>query len=222
MANVRMPGPDEHVAISGRTGSGKTQGALDMLSYRDFHKQPWIVIDHKRDDKVGMLPAEKLSLTPRFLPDRGLFIVQPDIMDKENVQDLEELLLRGLRKRNIGFHIDEGHCMPRNSQALKAVLTMGRAHHCVVNWCAQRASDISPYVWSQASIYRSFALQTPNDIKRFNDNFPHRYNSEQLKKYWSYWYDVPEGRMFLVPPSRPLQESLDTIYSKVRTGFRRI
>lgn len=219
---VRLPRPDEHVAIAGRTGSGKTQAAIDMLSRRDLSKQAWIVIDHKRDEKVGMLPATPLSISPRFLPDRGLYRVRPDLLDPNHASDLEDLMLRCLRKGKIGLHIDEGHCMPVNSPALKAILTMGREKKCVVNWCAQRATNISPYVWSQASIYRCFALQTPNDIKRFNENFPVRYSGDRLKKYWSYWYDIPEGQMYVVPPARDIQESLDALSRQVSVSFRKV
>jgi type IV secretory pathway VirB4 component len=55
---IRFPDNTQHMALAGRTGSGKTYAALEMLSVRDMDEMPWVIIDHKRDENIKALPAE--------------------------------------------------------------------------------------------------------------------------------------------------------------------
>lgn len=214
----RLPSDTHHVAIAGRTGSGKTVAALEMLSKRDFTKQAWIIVDHKGDDNIAKLPAERLAVNSRFLPQSGLHIVRPTIA-KASREALDDLLTKIREKGNIGVYIDEGHLVGA-SEPLRHLLVAGRQHKTPVMFTSQRAAHIDTFVWSQASFYRVFALQTAADIKRFNENFPIKFRN--LPEFHSHYYDVAKGKIFHLSASQPLSATLQTFDNKLLHAYRMI
>lgn len=219
MQPPRLPSDSDHVAIAGRTGSGKTFGALAMLARQDLDKRPWFIIDHKGDDSIKSLDREEVSLSTRFLPDKGLFVIRPKYGERKDRMALEDFFVRVFKKRKAGIYVDEGHLVGP-SPALRNIFVAGRSHKVTVMWCSQRAAQIDPFIWSQASFYRVFALQTALDIKRFNENFPMKF--EQLPEFHSYYYDVKRGKVHLLAPAPHLADTKSLLDAKLYTGYGRL
>lgn len=215
---IRFPDATQHIAIAGRTGSGKTWGALEMLSARDMHDMAWVVIDHKRDENIAQLPAEKINPGAMFLPSRGLHVLNAD-MSKESRENIEGFLVRAFEKGKIGIYVDEGHLLG-HSDAIRNILVAGRSKKVPLMWTSQRAHWIDPFIWSQSSFYRVFDLQSPLDIKRFNENFPIRWKKPD--EYHSYYYDVSKGLTHYLIPSKPMETTLNRFDDKLKTRFNAI
>lgn len=220
-----FPELTEHVAIAGRTGAGKTTGALDMLSRRiGPHKVskgrpfPWVIIDHKRDDHLAKLPVEKLSLRAIALPDSGVHIVRPKFNGSDK-QHLEDLLKRIFERKRCGLYIDEGHLLGL-SPAIRQFMIAGRQRYCPVMWCSQRASDIDPFIWSQSTYFRCFALRGVNDQRRFRENYG--FNYQEPEKHYSFYYDGNQGETFYLKPASPLDETLGRFNAQLLKRFNHI
>lgn len=212
----RLPGYDEHVALAGMTGSGKTVAGLDMLSRRlDI---PWVIIDHKREDYILDLPHDVLSVNSMVYPEKGIAVVKAN-MDRSYRTDLEALLLRLWNRKNIGIYVDEGHLVG-TSPAVETVMVTGRSRTVPMVWTSQRATGISPFIWGQSSIYRCFRVQTTNDIKRFNENFNVKY--QVPPEYHSYYFDVKKNKTYLLKPGSPIAEVKNRIEETLRTHYIRV
>jgi hypothetical protein len=204
---VNFPRDDQHLTFAGRTGSGKTWGAVDMLSRR-LH-MPWFVIDHKRDSTLASLRMRPIGLSPLSLPrEPGLYHIAPDRKGDIDRGALEELLSRIFNRGRIGVYVDEGHLMGF-SPMIRRILVAGRDKKVPLMWVSQRAQSIDPFIWSQSTFYRAYALQTPNDIRRFNDNFPEPYYAPP--KYQSHYWDGEAGVQYRLQPARPISETIDFI-----------
>lgn len=218
MAEIRTPGPSEHIAIAGRTGSGKTFAALEMLSLRDMDNMAWFVIDHKRDDSIKALNLEPFNPSNPFLPRRGLFHVKANI--RESFRDvLERFMVRGFERGKVGFYVDEGHLLGP-SEAVRMIMVAGRSKHVPMMWTSQKASWIDPFIWSQAHYYRVFQLQTKLDTKRFEENFPIKWASPE--EFHSYYYDVARGKVHYLKPSGLIDQTAERLDTKLRTLYRAI
>ncbi len=215
---MRLPDDTQHVAIAGRTGSGKTVAGLEMLSARNMETQAWVIIDHKRDENVMALPAEKINPGAVLLPKRGLHVLYSDI-STEARQGLEEFLLRCFQRGGIGIYIDEGHLVGA-SQAIRHILVAGRSKRVPLMWTSQKAHWIDPFIWSQSSFYRVFQLQTQGDIKRFNENFPIKFKPPA--EFHSYYYDVSKGKVDYLAPAKPIEVTIERLDTRLRTQYRAV
>lgn len=215
---IRLPDETQHIAIAGRTGTGKTTAALELLSTRDFERMAWIIIDHKREDHIAKLNARELDMNSFFLPEKGLHVVRPGI-GREDTANLDGFLMRAFRKGNIGIYVDEGHLLG-HSTAIRNIMVAGRSKRVPVIWVSQRASWIDPFIWSQASFYRVFNLQTKHDTKRFEENLPIRWKPPE--EYHSYYYDVSKGKVYYLKPAAPLEDTIRTIDDALRVRYTRV
>lgn len=220
-----FPALTEHVAIAGRTGSGKTWGALDMLSRRiGPHKVsrgrpfPWIIIDQKRSKDIARLPAEKLSVNAKILPDTGVHVVRPKLDGSEKGR-VEDLLKRIFERKRCGLYMDEGH-LHGLSPAMRMWLVAGREYYCPVMFCSQKASYIDPFIWSQATYFRCFALHGPHDRKRFYENFGFKY--EDPDPHYSYYYDGNQGKSFYLAPASHIDETIERFNAQLVKRFTHI
>lgn len=216
--SIRLPDETQHVAIAGRTGSGKTVAALELLATRDMDKMAWIIIDHKKDDNIAKLPAHDLNVNSLFLPNHGLHKVQPRF-NNEGREELENLLLRAFNRGRVGIYVDEGHLLGK-SDAIRTILVAGRSKRVPLIWTSQRAAWIDTFIWSQASFYRVFALQTKHDVKRFEENFPIRWKTPE--EYHSYYYDVNKGKVYYLKPSAPIGATAEKLDTLLRTQYRAV
>jgi hypothetical protein len=200
------------------TGSGKTWGALDMLSRRSFDRMAWVIIDHKRDANIKRLPAEELTLNPVFLPDRGLHVVHASIK-REDKEALEGLLERIFKKGRIGVYIDEGHLLGP-SEAVRMMLVAGRSNKTPIMWTSQRANWIDSFVWSQSTFYRVFRLQTWKDIRAVQENWPTKY--EPPEEYHSWYFDGKSGRVHYLLPADNIENTIKRLDEKLLHTYRMI
>lgn len=189
-----------------------------MLAHRDMEKMAWILIDHKGDDNIKLLPAEKLSTRPLFLPKNGLHVVRPK-MGREHRQDLEELLERIFKHGKIGVYVDEGHLLGP-SDAVRTILVAGRSKKVPLMWTSQKANWIDSFVWSQSTFYRVFKLQTARDVKAVQDNWPTRF--EMPRDYRSRYFDGTTGNTFHLAPSDPIDRTVEKLDAKLLHVFRSI
>ena len=217
MSKPTAPKLDQHVAIAGMTGSGKSWAALDMLSRRG--EIPWLVIDHKGDSSIKKLGLPELSLGAMILPRDGFWHVKPDRNGDIDRGALENLLQRIFNRGRFGVYVDEGHLMGF-SPMIRKILVAGRDRKVPCMWVSQRAQSIDPFVWSQSTYYRAFKLQTVNDIKRFNENFMRRYF--EPPDLHSHYFDGSQGKQFILEPSAPLSETINRIDAQVGKAYKHI
>jgi hypothetical protein len=218
MTSPTFPRLDQHVVLAGRTGTGKTTGAIDMLSRR--LQIPWLIFDHKRDSGLRKLSLRTLAIDPLMLPrEPGLYHIAPDRHGDIDRGKTEELLARVFKRGRFGVYIDEGHLMGF-SPMIRRILVAGRDKLVPLMWNSQRAQSIDPFIWSQASFFRSYALQTPNDVKRFNENFPKRYTTPP--RLHSHYWDGETGEQFLLAPARPIEASISHIDAVLGKVYNRV
>lgn len=216
---VDLPNDTQHIAIAGMTGSGKTWGALEMLSMRDFDKQAWIIIDHKRDENILKLPAERINPNTMILPKSGLYLVLAEMNEKSRAE-IEALMKRCFERGGIGFYVDEGHLMPKYSEAVRTIMVAGRSRRVPMMWTSQRAHHIDTFIWAQSLFYRCFTLQGPPDIKRFNEHFPRKYI--QPEEFHSYYFDIAKNKMSYLHPSAHFDVTLARFRDKLVRNLRAI
>lgn len=200
MTDFRFPNTQQRVAVIGRTGSGKTRFGWWLLSKAAFDKQPFVIIDYKREalfastERIREIGIKELPKQP------GLYVVRPDVGD---VDGMEAWLWKVWTREHTGLYIDEGYMLPQNPRgAFTALLTQGRSKHIPVYCLTQRPSWISRFVFSEADFYSIFQLNDDRDektvqafIKRDRADV-----SQELEDYWSRWYDVAKRQAFIMRP----------------------
>lgn len=216
--NVRLPRYDEHTAIVGSNGSGKTVAGIWHISEADIDERPWIIIDYKLDENLAKLAARELSVTTRSLPtEPGLYIVHP----RPGVDDAAVMALLWLiwKTENIGLYIDEGYMIGRNNEAFNALLTQGRSKHIQIITLSQRPAWMSRFVFSEASMFQVYRL---ND-KRDNETVQAMCGidiSQRLPSYCSYWYDVKADAGAILKPVPKPADLIATINSRLKKRMR--
>src|SRR5215472_11393497 len=106
----RYPNTHQRVVVMGKTGSGKTQFGAWMLSEAPFNRQPYIIVDYKRDallgatDRIREIGLNELPKHP------GLYIVRP--LPKIDDENVENWLWRVWRKGRTGLYFDETYMIP--------------------------------------------------------------------------------------------------------------
>lgn len=195
---VKFPGPQDRVAIIGRTGSGKTTAAEWHLSGKDFNTQPWCIVDTKGDPSIARIRALEgaktidVNDTPG---DNGLYIVAPL---PEQQEELDGFFRRVWHKQNCGLYIDEGY-MIEQTDGLNACLTQGRTRNIPMIILSQRPAWISKFVFSEADFVQLFNLQRLEDRKIVGGFVPVDKNY-RLARYCSYWYNVADDELVQFGP----------------------
>jgi hypothetical protein len=201
----------------GKTGSGKTQFGAWLLSEAPFNRQPYIIIDYKRDamlgasDRIREIGLNELPKHP------GLYIVRPlPKLDDENV---ENWLWRVWRKGKTGLYFDETYMIP-NRDALQAIYTQGRSLHIPIIALTQRPAWLSRFVFSEAEYYSYFHFNDTEDIKTARRWFPDGLIEDRLPKYHSVWYDQDADSAFYLQPVENADSILDHIDSRLGASRR--
>lgn len=211
--SVKFPGPEDHVAVIGRNGSGKTVGGMWLLSARDFDKQPALIINSKGDSLIDEVSEIKgvhtigINDTPG---EKGLYIVNP--LPSQN-EELNELFRRCWEKENITIFVDEGYSI-QNDEWFNACLTQGRSKHVNLIVLSQRPAWISKYVFSECNFVMLFNLQIKDDRKKVAEFVPVD-KDYRLPPYCSYWYNVKDN---LIIEFAPVPDSA-TIVRTFRSKF---
>lgn len=212
MAAVKFPGPEDHVAVIGRNGSGKTVGGMWLLSGRDFDAQPCLIINSKGDSLIDEISEIKgvqtidIGATPG---EKGLYIVNPLPSQQE---ELNQLFKRCWEKENLTIFVDEGYSI-QNDEWFNACLTQGRSKHVNLIVLSQRPAWISKYVFSECNFIMLFNLQIKDDRKKVSEFVPVDKNY-RLPPYCSYWYNVKDNLLLEFAPVPNSAAIVSTFRSK--------
>ena len=201
-----LPRDDEHVAIFGHTGSGKTQMGAWLLSTKDLQSRPHIIIDYKGDELLNSLENTR-EIGFEIPKKSGLYILHArvDLQD-----DMENWLWRIHEAENIHLYADEGYMLPRLSKfgAVDAIQTQGRSKRVSMTTLSQRPIGIPRYVVSEASHVALFHLNDERDVataeqivpKGFAEWTPREFRTTGLPRYACRWYSVKTRSRFILRP----------------------
>jgi hypothetical protein len=201
----RLPDRDEHTAIVGRNGSGKTQLGAWLLSKKDLKSTPWVIMDFKGEDIFNRLERTR-DIGFKEVPHHpGLYILRsaPHLQE-----DTEAWLWQLWEKENAGLLVDEGYMLPQIDRgAYQAVLTQGRSKNIPVMTLTQRPVRVSPFAFSEASHIVVFDLNQKRDRRTVEDmtgddftTWLPREFSGGLPPYHARWYSVKNGKRFIMRP----------------------
>lgn len=188
----RMPDETHRTLIVGRTGTGKSQAAIDTLSEMNWDEMPWIIIDYKGEDLVRDIlamngwrrknvrgrvvlnrtlnsPIVELGLEDKIPRKPGLYYLRP--RPKLDDAAMEAWLMRVHSQGNTGLFIDEGYAMPSygDSPAFTLLLTQGRTLHIPIIVLYQRPVWMSRFAVAQADFIRIFKQNDIRDTKTVNN-----------------------------------------------------
>jgi DNA helicase HerA-like ATPase len=196
----RFPTTSQRTTIIGRTGSGKTQFAVWLLSYQEINRIPFIIFEfkHDEDNLIYRIPySKRITLSSPIPHEPGIYIVSPDIGQEE----LLEQFLNNIHGRgNVGIYIDEGYEIPRNSMAFNRILRQGRSLNIPVITLIQRPAQVSRYILSEADFFSIFFLTDSEDIKKIQRFIRNDAVANDISEYNSKWYDVTKNNLIMLTP----------------------
>lgn len=199
-----LPRDDEHCAIIGRNGSGKTQAAVWQLSERSFDKMPWIVFNTKGDELIDDIPiSHDISITGTPPKHPGIYIARPA---PHQIGAFDTFMSKVWDQQRTGIYIDEGY-MVKDSDTLNHVLTQGRSRRLPVIILTQRPVWISKFVFSEAAHHQVFSLTNLDDRKNIAQNIP-GISRVRLPPFVSLWHDVKADWTFRLSPVPSREEIL--------------
>jgi DNA helicase HerA-like ATPase len=194
--NFRLPRTDEHTAILGCTGSGKTTLAGWTLSKSPFDRMPYILIDYKNDELIASINRIKEIGLHENVPEQpGLYVVRP--LPSE-IEEMEKWLWKVWGRGHTGLYIDEAYLLP-NKEAIKNILAQGRSLRIPVIAASQRPVDVPRSIFTEASHIAVFRLNDDRDRKTVREFTPDGMLSEngrprRLPDYHSFWYSVKDHK----------------------------
>jgi len=193
----RFPRDDEHVAILGRNGSGKTQFAVWMLSERSWDRMPWIIINSKGDDLIDAIPnTTEIGVRSSIPTSPGIYVMRPKPIDYPT---LDEFYQVAWKRKNVGIYADEGY-VSTGFPWFRACLTQGRSRTIPMVVLGQRPVWLDRFVWSEASRFAAFDLNLRDDQKTADNMIP-GYREINLKPYHCVWHDVKIDRTLILTPA---------------------
>ncbi len=135
----RWPNTDEHCAILGCTGSGKTTLASYVLSEAPFHVMPYVCVDMKGDELLGSINhLREIGLHESIPTQPGLYVVRPLPSD---VDGIENWLYRLWKQEYTGLYVDEAYLLP-DKVWVRNILAQGRSKRIPSIFASQRPVDI--------------------------------------------------------------------------------
>lgn len=207
---LRYSNAKQRTLIVGRTGSGKTQGAVFQLSIQNFDVMPWIIFDSKQDDLINdIVGAQHVELG--FIPTRpGIYICHPLPSEQE---EMNQYLWDIWNAENIGVYIDEGY-MIQIPDGLIACLTQGRSKRIPMILLSQRPAWITRFAFSESDFFQVFHLNDKRDRKTVEAFLPPG-TDKRLPDYHSYFYDVGNDSLHRLRPVPQAGALLQTINSRL-------
>lgn len=202
---IRLPGDQHRHVIVGATGSGKTQYALWELSHRNFHRDPWLIYNWKRDESIDSIPgAREIELDE--MPEKpGIYIAHPLPRDERAV---EGQMWAVWERGDMGILIDEGYMAGDHNEALRALLTQGRSKRIPLIVLSQRPVWLERFVFTESEYRQMFRLGDTDDVRtmkrhipEFPKNVPKGVDlSIRLPDFYSYYYDVGQDTLHITRP----------------------
>ncbi len=213
---VDLPAPDSRTVFVGSTGSGKTQAAIWMLSTRDYKNRPWFVVDFKGDKLIKQLEtvgAFEIGIDDSPPTEAGIYIIRPLPNQEENLSLFFERLYY---MENCGVYIDEGTMVKKNDPWVRALLTQGRSKEIELIICTQRPVWLDKYVFTEASYFGIFRLNSLDDRKEIKTYLGGLLPNELPSYHWL-WYMVNDQKHVEfepVPEAEKIIGSFDLIDEK--------
>lgn len=197
MPDLRLPNDSERLTVLGMTGSGKTVAGAYWLSQRSYDRMPWIIFDFKGDELLNSIEGAQYIDIDRKPPKKaGLYIVQPDVNDKEGVEDI---LTEIWKNEKTGIFIDEGYMLER-SKAFERIMIQGRSKKIPAITLSQRPAWISRFAFSEANFHQVFSLSDQEDYKRVKQFLPWDF-TKPLPHRHSVWYHLDTRKPVVFGPS---------------------
>lgn len=225
MSKFVLPRDDEHTAIVGRTGSGKTVMGGWLLSTRDLKNDTWVIIDYKGDEMLNSISRSR-EIDYNHVPQHpGLYILHanPDEND-----DMEAWLRRVWHQGNVGLYADEGYMLPTDG-GYRNILTQGRSKRIPTITLSQRPVEIDRFVFSEASHVAFFHLNDNRDLKTvrmftppgFIEWIPPEFEKEpRLPDRHARWYNIKSDSRFVLKPVPSPDEIVSTIDAQLEPKRR--
>lgn len=213
---LHLPGDTERLVVVGRTGSGKTQGALWQLSQRSIHKIPWVIVDTKGDDLIRHIPfVEDLDLSDKPPKHPGLYRIRP--LAKVDDEALEAFLWSVHGHGRIGLYVDEGYAIPDQTGAFQNILTQGRSKKIPLIVLVQRPNRVSRFVFSESEYIQLYRLTDRRDQKVAQEYMGTTPLWRALPdRYYSWWYDNQREQTIILRPVPDRNTILDIFYNRLR------
>ena len=214
--SVRSPNDTQRTIVLGRTGSGKSQFAIDLLASRNFDEIPWVIVDYKGEDLIELLlkrnkgAIKHISVRDKPPIKPGLYYMKTNPLVDDDA--MEAWLLKVHKQGNCGLFIDEGYAMPRfgSGPGFTLILTQGRSLHIPVICLYQRPVWMSRFAIAQADFFAVFKQGDERDekvTKNFckpailpNGNKLGPLELNQLPDYFCLWHDVGRGETSILKP----------------------
>lgn len=228
---VRGPTDQQRTLVLGRTGSGKSQFAISLLSTRNWHEMPWVIIDYKGEDLIADIKKENKGLIKTIsVHDKppkkpGLYWMRP--VPKVDDEAVEKWLWQVWEQTHVGLFIDEGFALPQRD-AFDAILTQGRSLHIPVICLYQRPAWMSRFAVAQADFFAVFDQNDERDLKTTKafvkpaikeDNYGNKVVIDvyfELPAYHCLWYDVSRGQSSVLNPAPEREVILQTFKNRLR------
>lgn len=196
MSEFEFPKQDQHTAVIGRNGSGKTQLGAWLLSESDLEQRPHVIMDFKRDELVNAIPHLKELKHDEVPKEPGVYISH--FMPNQEAE-MNQLLWNMWARENVHLHVDEVYMIGRDNEAFNAIMMQGRSKRVTVTALSQRPTMCSRYIFSEASHYSVFHMNDKRDVKTIEGFCPIDFE-EILPEYHSHWYDVKRNKKFKLTP----------------------
>jgi hypothetical protein len=219
---LNIPGMSHRTVVLGETGTGKSVGAIFLLSQQDFLKYPWTIIDYKGDELLDEIFAIKspyiktLKVGDKPPKKPGLYRLCPEVETEDDA--VIAYLWQVYKQQNHGLYLDEGYAIPneKNCAPLNAIFTQGRARKTPIICCYQRPVYMSRFAIAQASFICHFEEDDVRDLKTVSMFLPPaKVNGKtisvytQLPKYWSLWRDKGARKTEVLQPFPPPKQVVE-------------
>lgn len=220
------PRNDEHTAIVGRNGSGKTQLGAHVLSVRDYEKENWTIIDYKREQLFADLRNVRKIGFKDWPDEPGLYILH-SAPHLEN--ETEDWLWGRWERGKGGIYADEGYMLPQiQGGAFQGILTQGRSLRIPVITLTQRPVRVSPFAFSEASHIAVFDLNRRKDWQTIEENTAEGFADwlpaefeQGLPPYHARWFAVKKKASFVLKPVPSAKEIVAKLDDKLAAKHKR-
>jgi hypothetical protein len=226
VSDVRGPTSEQRSILLGRTGSGKSQFGVHLLSQQNFDEKPHVIIDYKGEKLIRLLREQNKCIKTISVYDNpptkpGLYWMCPTPkVDDEAIEAWLWKVYNRARKigdvtGGMGLFIDEGFALPQKD-AFDVILTQGRSLHISVICLYQRPAWMSRFAVAQADFFAVFDQNDERDLKTTkafikpavtpNGEIISVYT--ELPPYYSLWYDVGKGKTSVLKPAPEVEAIL--------------
>lgn len=234
MATVKTPKfywprNDEHTAIVGRNGSGKTQAGAFILSAKDLRNEAWTILDYK-DEEIFRELKNTREIGFNDVPTKpGLYHLRARY--GEDDAETEAWMSKVYDTQNHGIYIDEGYMLPQlHKGAFAGILTQGRSRRIPTITLTQRPVKVNPLVFSEAKHIVVFDLNRKRDWQTveeatgdgFTEWLPDEFAADGLPPWHARWFAVgTKGRYVLrpVPSAEKIIAAIDAQLPPKRRWF---